>query len=167
MWSAITAWCDRYGNVASVIGLILTVVGFCVTFWNFRRVNRVIQDTIERISVRLLERDVADALRLVKEAKQACNDSNWPHAAVRCEDARECLARYSHHRRVSPDERERIQDAVGHLRLIAQYVGRIGSAENQPRDLSRDKRRQLDLIIELLNSMQGRLWGAAMEPWNG
>jgi hypothetical protein len=92
VWQAFEAFCNRYGNVASVIGLGLSVVGFAVTWIVQYFAKKQVVQIIERIGTRQLESEVSTARNLVRDLRDASNRAQWTRAAEKCQEVESCIS---------------------------------------------------------------------------
>jgi hypothetical protein len=86
-WCMVTSWLDesRAGDIASLFGILLTVVGFAVTIRNVhvssRASLRAEQAAVEtRRAIRLFDTiaEVAGAVSALEEIKRLHRDGAWP-----------------------------------------------------------------------------------------
>jgi hypothetical protein len=170
IYSDFAALCDRFGNVASVLGFLIAIVGFGVTIWSVGRARRAaeaaraaVREAVEKIGSQLFDDEVVITLRYIQAARDACRVKNWAKASDRCEEAMEALARAVMNPRLIPTEGGFLTDAIDDLRLIARRLDEMhGSAATAP-GLSREKRKQLDVIAVELNRIRARLRNALLE----
>jgi hypothetical protein len=168
--SEVAAFCDRFGNAASVFGFLITVIGFTVTIWGVRRARRAaesaraaVREAVEKIGSQLLDDEIVITLRNIHSARDACRVRNWEKASDRCEEAMESLARAIMNPRLHPTESGNMTDAIDDLRLIARRLDEMHANTTVAPGLSREKRKQLDVIVVELNRIRARLRYAVME----
>ena len=79
IWRAFTEWVESnsVGDVASLVGVCISLIGFAVTLWNVRRSRTAAQRAEEaarktRRSIRILESvyDFAAAISMLEEIKR-------------------------------------------------------------------------------------------------
>lgn len=70
---------SEYGNIASVIGTIFTLIGFTLTLWQIRKARsaaeqaqKMAKEALERVSGRLFVGQVSNGVRLATELANAC-----------------------------------------------------------------------------------------------
>jgi hypothetical protein len=90
---------EHYGDIASVVGLLITLVGFVVTIINVRKAKRAAEEArraareaVLRIGSQLLADEIGTSLQLVREIDAACRERNWTNATYRCDEIRTRLA---------------------------------------------------------------------------
>jgi hypothetical protein len=123
-WQAILDWCNTYGNLASCVGLLITVVGFGLTFWRIivvgriaraaqkeieartEQIRRETRQAIRKIGGQVIAKIIADALRLLKELRDASHRGEWLRAAEKCQEARSQLHDLVSHPYLLPVERD-------------------------------------------------------------
>lgn len=167
--TAFLEFCNRYGNLASVVGLAASLVGFLLTIYNTLRARRAAEnaeraanEAIARVARQLFEDDIGTALRLMQEGREACRKRRWSRAWDKCYAARTRLAKVRRHRSLEAGEESRIQDCIDDLGLI---VRRFETFENsgRPRDTTSRDKQTLDEIVEFLSNIVGRLRDESLE----
>jgi hypothetical protein len=151
-------FCNEYGNAASVIGLVITLVGFFVIWRNQKAIRQAVQREVTRVALAVLRGDLADLDRLLSAAMEACRHAHWTRAYDRCQDARALAIRLRVNLRLLPDEREKIGTGADDLELIASYIdAQKLRTPNPPAAFHEPKRRALDRMILALGEIQSRL----------
>jgi hypothetical protein len=84
----------------AIIGLFLSLFSIWLSWALARRdlTKRLAQaeeTTISRLKRALLPPEIADAIRCVREARDACRSARWERALDKCEEAQERLTRLS------------------------------------------------------------------------
>ena len=71
---------EHYGDLASVVGLILTIVGFVATIWNVRKAKQTAEEArqaareaLSKIGSQILAIEIGTSLELVIQADAACH----------------------------------------------------------------------------------------------
>ncbi len=95
----VAAFCDRFGNRASVAGLLVSLIGFALTLWTVyetQRASRAAQEkirqevtaaqqetreTVAKIGLQLLHAESEATLRLITEVRRASREQQWLRAA--------------------------------------------------------------------------------------
>ena len=67
-------WKEQYGNIASALGLLVSLVGFAATIGNVRKARRAAEEArqaareaVLRIKSQLLSNEIDAAIRLIRE----------------------------------------------------------------------------------------------------
>src|SRR4051794_22127883 len=109
---------EHYGDVASVVGLILTIVGFVVTIWNVRKAKlaaeearQAAREAVSRIGSQILANEIGTMLELVRQTDAACRERNWTNAIYRCDEARIRLVLLIVSPELQSSERDRLRSA--------------------------------------------------------
>lgn len=86
-------------DVASLIGLAITLIGFCVTILTVRSAKRAAeaaeqkaQEAVDRLGSQLLINQVVTTLQLVREVEAGLGERNWALSCFRCDEARTRLS---------------------------------------------------------------------------
>src|ERR1700733_2397650 len=103
----------RLADIASVVGLLITVVGFAVTIRNVRKARQAAEearqaarDAVSRIAKRLLDEEMSINIQLLMEIESACRDEVWNLAILRGSDVRIRLAKILNHSDLLDSERD-------------------------------------------------------------
>ena len=71
----------HYGDIASVLGLAVSVVGFIYTLRQVKKATRAAQqaarEAVARVGSQLLESDLGDSHHLLRESREACRLKHW------------------------------------------------------------------------------------------
>ena len=162
-----------YGDLASIVGLILTFGGFALTLWKIRQTRkateeggRIAQGTIAEVSTRLFSNQVADGVRLASDLRNSCQMKQWQRAIVRCEELGLTLASVVEDSNIRKEESDCISGAIDDLGLILRRLEKIiGGRRSTP-----FPPRMLEVLHTLtinLERLNGRLKRAALEIDNG
>ena len=164
---------STYGDLASVVGLILTLVGFAFTLWKIIQTRRATEEAIRiakgaiaQVSTRLFSNQIADGIRLSSELRNTCRMRQWERAIDRCEQLRRLLASVVEDSNIRPDEGDDISVAIDDLGLILRRLEEI-TRGGRATSLSPNMREALDTLTITLERLDGRLKNAALEIDNG
>jgi len=178
---------SRYGNLASVVSLIVAVVGFGVTLWKVRgsriaaeqardlaresqraavRAQQEAREAVARVSSRLLYNRITSAIRLVRELRQACRQQQWERAIDRCEEARIHIGSLVEDALIREEEKNALGAAVDDLKLILGEI-EAGAYSNAKSVTTKRMRSCLDDMLGAFSRMDGRVRSAALELGHG
>jgi hypothetical protein len=160
---------EHYGDLASVVGLLVTMVGFLATIRNVRKARRAAEEArqaarlaVARLNSQLLANELGAALERVRETDAAIRECNWDGAVYRCDEARFRLASLLENHELREAERELIRVAFDDFGMILPDLQKlrndVGSKAAGPRLAKR-----LHKIIEALSRTKGRLQSSVME----
>jgi hypothetical protein len=172
---------DETANTASVVGLLVSVVGFALTVWTVYETQRVSQEAqlqiekevaaarketrqaVEKIALQLLQAEIEGSYRLITEARLAIQDGRWSRAAEKCQDARQSVVRLAAYRHLG--EQERLAYVVGaeNLQLTIGFMERNRMKPNAPAGLPSDKLQPLDTLLTQLERTRARLLQLLLE----
>jgi hypothetical protein len=154
---------QHYGNIASVVGLVVSVLGFSFTLWQVRksrtaaeRAQVIAREAIARVSSRLFFTQVTTAVRLVQEVRSFCRATDWHRAIDRCEQLRMVLAGVVDDSRLQDDERGAVGTAMDDLLLILQRLEVITQGKKQ-QTIAPRMMESLDRIVISFTRIDGRL----------
>jgi len=126
--------CNKYGNVASVVGLLITVLGFLVTLIKLalieketKKTRRESREALERLVLQQLSFEVGNLNHLVELLDEALRNRKSAIAIERCRHLMTATARVAGHSRLSEEENIRFRNAYDDFSLI------IRDMQNAPR----------------------------------
>lgn len=164
---------STYGDLASIGGLVLTLVGFAFTLWRITQTRkaaeeatRIAKGAITQVSTRLFSNQIADGVRLASELRNTCRMEQWERSIDRCEQLRLLLASVVEDSNIKLDERNYISGAIDDLRLMLRQLEDITRGRRES-SLSPKMRSTLDTLTIRLGRLDGRLKNAALEIDNG
>jgi hypothetical protein len=160
---------EHYGDLASVVGLMVSLVGFVATIIGVRKAKHAAEEArqaareaVSRIKTQLLFDGIEVAVRLFREVDKASRGRNWEVAADHCDEARTRLARFLNDDRLLEHELNIIQVSIDFLRDFLPHIQRMSSTTT-PKDLSPAKSKQIHDAIIGLGRIQGRLQSMTFE----
>jgi hypothetical protein len=191
-WERVRGFSDHYGNVASVGGLLVSVVGFVLTLWAVaetqrieREARRKIEDAIaeaheetkaavaevreqtrqaiEKIGLHLLVSEVEALQRLIIDLRQAGRDGPWERALFQCNEARAVALRATGNPHLLEDEKSYLREAVDDLRLTIRYIEEHRLPAPSVRGLPNKNTKALDDMIAAIGRVQARLRRQSLE----
>jgi hypothetical protein len=182
----VAEWCDWAANVATVLGLLVSIVGFALTILTMlatqqisreaqRRieeaarhaeeaVERAQQETrqvVERIASQHRSADRAALGRLVQDLRQAAVNAQWERAAFRAQDCHWLALRLSCDLALHAEERSELQNSAKNLIELQRFIEK-NRLPGSPRGLNTSQLGYLDAVIRLLGTLEGRLLHEAM-----
>lgn len=180
-WAAVRAWSDPWGNIASVTGLLVSVLGFALTIWTILETQRISrraeqeitaavirsqQETrafIARIGIQLLNDETQWAHRLVADLRQASRDCQWLLAIERCQQTKRACLRLLANPHLTGDEQLNLRESADELDLLPGYLERERLKRNQATPLARGKVKMLERLRSRLDAIQERLLRQTLE----
>lgn len=166
---------DRFANTASVLGLLVSIVGFILTLWTVRETQRVSREAqqqiekevaaarretrqaVEKIALQLLQAECEGIYRLLMEARRSIRDGQWVRAAERCQEARQGLVHLGAYRHLYSEEKDAFTAAADELWETIAFIERYRLKPNPPAGLPLDKLQPLDRSLTHLEKTRSRL----------
>jgi hypothetical protein len=154
------AWSHRYsfadsGSLASILGLILSVVGFLLTAASIAAAATEVRKTLKIFSTRLILGDVARAAVFAKEFRQLCGKSDWQAASDHADDLENALAALANASSLLDAERRFFRRSAQDVSLVSDRLRRILQGRSQ--GLDGVTWRSLNEINRELSHLEGRL----------
>jgi hypothetical protein len=169
------------GNIASIVGLAVSVLGFVVTIWTVLDAREQIKDATDRaekavaqateetrravegIAGQLRASDCASLRHGVEDIRQAARDKNWSRALYRCEDSQILAFRLAADQHLSSAEALTLRTALDELRVIQRFIERNRLA-GQAGSLRKDQLEALDAMVAVLAQIQARFHHESLRP---
>ena len=184
-WPDLYAACGWFGNVASVLGLLVSLVGFMLTIWTVLQTQRMSKDAqekiqkafseaqeetrsaVERIGLHLLVTETDILLQIIMGLRQAGVQGQWQLAMAHCMEARLATMRLAGNPHLHEEENETLRSGGEDLNLIHRYIERerLGADAVIP-GLPDQKTKALDKMISALGQLQARLRKQTLEVPN-
>lgn len=160
--SAVMSFLDHWGNAASVLGLVISVISFLAAMWSVCRVKTATREALSKAGALLLTGQTTLLMRLITEARDAGADGLWPRAIDRCQQARLIIVGLCRHPHLRQPEQEALRQAADDLALMRRSIenasGTPGAAQ-----LSNRQKRVLDQMETMVGDIVARLQAGAME----
>ena len=160
---------DHYGDLASVVGLLVTLGGFAATIKKVRQAQKAAEDAktaaqeaLIRIKAQVLVDEVAQCLQFARTIDRSCRAHQWDDAVEACDEVRTLLAKISEHEVIKIDEKESINTFVDQFGSLIEYLVQI-KKDTPDANVTKPKSRQLHALITFLGRLQGRLRTQSLE----
>lgn len=169
---------EHYGDIASIVSLLVSFVGFGVTIWNVRKAKfaaeeakSAAREAFTRFRLQLLISEMESLSSSLRSAEACCRAKNWDDALTAFAAFRAGIAKLKENDRLLDEDRLSLGRFLDQVRTTIQSVHEIqcdkASADRTPTnpkaDLSRNKYTIIHNMIVYLGEMQGRLLGKAPE----
>lgn len=153
---------EHYGDIASVAGLLITIVGFAVTIWNVTKTRKAVDEGLARIKSQVDLSDITQALQVMRTLDSDCRDRVWVSAVKRADEARTLLARLAANPRLTRPEVLDLKATPDHLKALMTAIQRL-RREGGLNDLQTVHLNRLHAIVIKLGEILGRLQNLALE----
>ena len=170
-WTEFVDFSNKWGNVASVVGLLLTVIGFGITFYGFsltlgeqNRIRQAVTKAIEKAASNILSSIAEEAERLLLEFKDAVRRGEWLRAGQKCDDAESRVARMLGNPHLVANEDQNLAMGVDDLRLVSRYITREKTLKANPaRGFHEPKLDVVDRRLAALRAIRARIHNRVWE----
>lgn len=164
-WTEFVDFSNKWGNIASVIGLVLTIIGFGITFYGFsltlgeqRRIRQAVTRAVERVASGILSSTAEEAEGLLLEFKNAVRRGEWLRAGEKCDDAEARVARMLGNPHLAANEDQNLAMGVDDLRLVSRYITAQKTLKANPaRGFHEPKLDAVDRLIATLRGIHARI----------
>jgi len=165
---------DAYANHATMLGLVVSVVGFGLTVWTLKagiRANKRAQDKIqqevekvrqeamemiEKIRSKSLQYTCDQAIFLVEEARYAIRTKNWLRAVEKTGDARRLALDLLGFSALVETERTPMRSIVEDLRTTVSFIERNRLKNGSVIGLPDEKVALLVFLSDVLGQIRSR-----------
>jgi hypothetical protein len=169
------------GNMASIVGVAVSVLGFAVTIWTVLDARQQIKEAAGRaeqavaqaraearraiagIATQLRAADCAALRSGVEDLRQAALDGRWPRAVYRCQECRILAYRLAPDSHLTADEASALRSAADDLQLVRRFIEK-NRMEGQEGALQESQIQRLDSTIAFLAGLQARLHHESLRP---
>lgn len=154
------------GDVASVIGFPIGLIGLIITLREARRAREAAEgarlaaeEAVSRIKIQVFIEELSACLRFVRKIDESCRERRWKEAVESCDEARTRLARIGESDALVIAEKDSLSLAISQIGRLMPYLQKI---RKDPRGRTRSnlpsqKTNELHLLITSLAQIQGRL----------
>ncbi len=157
---------QHYGNIESVVGLIIAIVGFRLTIRDVRRAERAAEEAREaarqavaEARARMTTDDIMTVLQVLRELESDGSARRWSRVRYRASDAKHRLLALLGG--AGPSDSERSE--IGDLSEILSKVGDLPEGQEPTRQLGRLMKRVAD-FQQNPAQIRGRILSRSMEP---
>lgn len=149
---------DHWGNTASLIGLVVAIFAFPIT-WNIqKRIQREITKTLENVGSLMLSSSLEDLHRYLLSASEAARNSIWLRVVDNCMAAKNLALRLKSHAALADEEQMQLRENADNLTQVIRYLERNKLRRDNPSMIFDDKKRLvIDNMLACVNEIQGRL----------
>lgn len=164
-------------DVTGVAGFVLGLGSVWLSWWLARRdiskrldeaadrASKAARDEVRRVANAVIHSGVADTVRSLELAREACRGKQWPRGGELCELAREQLAWALSQPAVSADTTNELRDVTLTLLDCVTWLRR--QPKRGPGEMSDEVSRGLDDSILALHRVEGRMTGIRVEADRG
>ena len=149
---------EHYGDIASVFGLAIAIVGFWITIRSVHKAEKAAEEArreateaVERLRLQAFLNDVEGSVQLAREIVASCRTKQWIMAMDRCEQTRARLAKLRENPRLLAAGQE-LAAAVNKLTTLMRFMD-IRREKSPDKGLPRQKSADLDAIVVLLSGL--------------
>lgn len=160
---------EHYGDLASVIGLLVTFFGFVATIRGVGKAKRAAEEAqksareaVLRLRSQILVDEIDVGIKLIGSIASDCRETRWKEAMEGSIEASTLLSLIQEHQALLPSEKEAVNRAVEDLGKLTPHIQSI-RRKNLNIDISNQKTNQLHQIIIALGKLQGRLRNEPLE----
>ncbi len=123
---------DHYGDIASVLGLIVTFVGFVATIQKVKEAQKSAEEArkaakqvVFRISAQVLVEDTKHLIDVVKHLNSAYRNKEWGFAIYLSEEVKIRIALLKGAEELSEDEKKAIISSTDDFRLLMPKLDKL------------------------------------------
>jgi len=164
-------WPSVY-DVLTVGGLALGIASIWYAWYLARRqlradLDRAAAEAVDVLSRFVLGGDLAEAVRLLKEAQRYLSDRKWELGLVRMDDATSAISRFSEHLRLDEKGRHGLMGILNQLGEIGRTARSHSRSPAKKSHLPAEPLNRLPAIVIDLERLRGRLMTTMIAPSTG
>jgi small-conductance mechanosensitive channel len=155
-----------YGDLASVGGFLLSLVGFGLTIWSAqgaRKAAEQARQSVLQIRSQLIANEISGCLQTVKAILRYIHKGAWTLASESCVEAGVQLSRTSNNREFTFEENSRLSRMIDDLKLIHVQIEDIRSQKEKGKQISQRVPSKLNDMLMMLSRLEGRLRPRSVE----
>jgi hypothetical protein len=149
-----------YGDLASVGGFLLSLVGFGLTIWSAQSARKAAEQarqSVLQIRSQLIANEIAACIQVVRTLHQRLEERAWIKALESCVEAGVQLSRNSNNRELTSEENSRLSRMIDDLKLIHDQIEEIRREKEQGKQLSQRVPSKLNDMLVMLGRLEARL----------
>ncbi|GAC1344935.1 MAG: hypothetical protein NVSMB14_08430 [Isosphaeraceae bacterium] len=161
---------EHYGDLASVVGVAVSIVGFIWTILGVRKAERAAEDAktaakeqLGRFQGQLLLDVLTSVFRSLKEIERARGENRWLEAQTYCAQARSELCEITMHKNLSKEERAEILSNINQLATMQETLEKLKKTSASTNKLSRDVLEYWQELILSIGRMKSGIESANLE----
>lgn len=164
-WSEFIEYCNRWGNVASVLGVVLGMIGFAVTFFGFwfvfgeqARIRAAVSAAVGRAASTVISSATDEAERLLLGFLDAVREKRWTRAGEKCDDAGSQVSRILDNPHLLEKENRDLAAGVDNLHLVSNYLTIYKALKDEPAEgFHEPKLEAVHRLITALRTVRSRI----------
>jgi hypothetical protein len=157
-------------DVFGAAGFVVGVTSIWTSWWLARQdIRRRIEEArraalglVDRVTTALVQTELSESLRCLRDARDAIRRRDWVKATVRMDDVEHYLSRVQGNDRFTSDEADLLQRATDDLTVLSRRIGKLGSSSAR-KDISPESKDMLERLITAIGRIDARLRGRLLE----
>ncbi|HKI37258.1 MAG TPA: hypothetical protein VKA46_35720 [Gemmataceae bacterium] len=154
---------NQWGNAASVIGLVITLIGFGLILRGQWKIRRATEETVRRVALQVAAAELGTILRLSTGVREANVQGQYELALYQCREAGSSAQSLSHNPHIDEGHSQALRDAALDLGKIVKHMVGQRSKHGKLAALTPYQARRLEAVITILADMNGRMQNAVLE----
>lgn len=149
---------QNLGDVASIAGLAITIVGFLVTISKVNKSKELARISVDQVKKVIAVGDITEAIRAAEEIKRLQREREWRVLPDRYSLLRKLLIDIRSNNELDDDDKKMIQSTLALLtsleRQVDQFLETDNSEEIRVSKMNHTLTRKADDLQELLNRIR-------------
>jgi hypothetical protein len=116
------SFCHEWADVATLVGLCITLAGFGWAIFQLWRVKAVVRGTVKRVALQLASTELGTILRLATGVRESDRQGQWELTLYQCREAGFAAQALSHNPHLGNDQRNTLREVAQDLHLIVQHM---------------------------------------------
>lgn len=147
-------------DLISIIGFVLALFSIWLAWWLAKRdiekrIAKAQLETFARLTAIVLQGDVSETSRLLRESAELCRAKHWARAIDRLEQAMQRVPRFRQLPGLESAVLPRLDQLVDQLRLLIRQIEEV--IDGKRTGLTTNKTRELQNLTVLLATIEGKI----------
>jgi hypothetical protein len=160
----------NFFDVLGVAGFVVGVGSVWLSWYLAKRdirkrideAQRAAFGLVDRVTTVLVQSELSEALRCLRDTREAVRRKDWSKAMIRMDDVEHHLSRVQGNDRFTTEEADVLQRATDDLTVLSRRIGKLVSASEQ-KDTSPESKNMLEKLITAIGRIDTRLRGRLLE----
>ena len=160
----------NFFDVLGVAGFVVGVGSIWLSWYLAKRdiqkrideAQRAAFGLVDRVTTVMVQTELNEALRCLRDAREAIRRKDWGKAVIRMDDVEHHLSRVQGNSHLTTDEVDALQRATDDLTVLSRRIAKLASA-TEPKDTSPETKNMLEKLITVIGRIDTRLRGRLVE----
>jgi len=148
---------SKWGDSASIIGLLITLIGFPTLWWMQRKIKIESRKALNKVAMAFLYDALQQISWHITMTQESARVPMWQRAFDSCSSARETIIRIQQNPHLTQSEKGRVLSEADNLRQVKEYIERNKLGPDPSAAFQQVKKDALETAREFITGVQARL----------